>query len=328
MTARLSLYAICALWLYPGFLGWVCAHEQDYDTPQKQICTPLSSLPQSTHTLQYHGERGIQIYYREKSSDSNLEIIEHLIQEQLDTFWSSIQSLPQLTSITINHSKEIEHLPENMTQMTSLQALEVCHTPLRALPHHFGQLTALKRLVISFTELRELPTSIGSLKNLQSLTLACNQMATLPHEFSQLTSLKSLVLANMYLTTLPTTFGQLSQLTRLNLWSNQLESLPDTIGDLKNLTWLDVSSNQLTQIPLTVEELTNLKTLNLSQNPIVHVPASIQNCKKLVDLRMLGCFQLRPYGRFAGLWGRSELVQYFGWHVMLDIFTVQSYDFP
>ncbi len=164
--------------------------------------------------------------------------------------------------------RNINELPPEIGQLTSLLHLDLENKQLSTLPETIGQLTNLYYLNLRNNQLTILPETIGELTNLILLHLANNKLSVLPDIIGQLTNLKHLQLYNNQLNTLPATIGELTNLIELSLRNNQLSILPEAIGELTNLNYLDLSNNQLTALPETINQLTNLITLDLRNNQL------------------------------------------------------------
>ena len=97
---------------------------------------------------------------------------------------------------------------------------------LETLPTEISQLTSLRRLDLTNNQLKELPTALFQLqRTITTLYLKGNQLEELPSEIFRLTALEELDLSNNQLKKLPAEVDQLTALMGLNLSGNQLEEL-------------------------------------------------------------------------------------------------------
>tara|TARA_B100000959_G_scaffold233560_1_gene251047 strand:- start:27 stop:1037 length:1011 start_codon:yes stop_codon:yes gene_type:complete len=104
------------------------------------------------------------------------------------------------------------------------------------LPDNIGQLSELTTLFLEGHLLTELPASFTSLSSLVNLYISSNWLTSLPEDFGNLTSLSILDLGYNQLASIPESIGELINIQYLLLFNNQLTSLPESICDL-NLDW-------------------------------------------------------------------------------------------
>ena len=198
------------------------------------------------------------------------------------------ESLSQLTSLqSLNLSSSyLTALPEWLGQLTALHSLDLSSNGLIALPEWLGQLTALRSLILSGNQLTALPESLSQLPALQSLDLSDNYITALPEWLGQLTALQSLKLSLNELTALPETLSQLTALQSLTLSGNQITDLPESLGQLTALQSLDLSNNYITALPQWLGELTRLKSLYLHTNQLVHLAECVVELRTLNHLTL------------------------------------------
>ena len=177
-------------------------------------------------------------------------------------------------------------LPPEITQLTSLQTLQLNDNGLTTLPPEITQLTSLQTLSLSNNGLTTLPPEITRLTSLQTLQLNDNGLTTLPPEITQLTSLQTLSLSNNGLTTLPPEITRLTSLQTLQLNDNELTALPPEITQLTSLQTLQLDSNELTALPPEITELTSLQTLWLDSNGLTVLPPEITQLTSLQELTL------------------------------------------
>lgn len=202
--------------------------------------------------------------------------------------WSEI--FEQNKQLEVLYWSEETELPQNITQLSSLEYLFIVSGTMHSLPSGFKKLKRLKVLTLRHPDfkdnqfklsdeifelenlqelglnscyLKHIPDKITQLKKLRKLDLSQNDLVTLPENLGSLKNLESLWLNNNRITFLPQSICELSKLEVLNLGENRLSCLPDKIGGLINLKELDLSQNNLKKLPTSITELVNLKKLNL-----------------------------------------------------------------
>lgn len=127
-------------------------------------------------------------------------------------------------------------LPNDITHLTTLKALNLDFNMFRQFPATVGALKTLVQLYIEHNELTHLPSiAIASLKSLQVLFWRLSLM------------LQMLYLGHNKLKELPPNIAELPQLQRLYAGNNQLTNLPD-LGTLENLEVLKVECNGISQV--------------------------------------------------------------------------------
>ncbi|KAA0192825.1 Leucine rich repeat protein [Fasciolopsis buskii] len=149
----------------------------------------------------------------------------------------------------------IDHLPESIGEMSSLEVLDLTSNRLKSLPRSIGKLGRLVRLHLEFNQITFLPLEIGELAELQLLNLESNQLSRLP-----------------------SSIGKLSNLSQLKLTDNLLQRLPTEMGQLKRLTHLYLKNNSpLDQLPIELAILPELKILTLDGCNLRLIPAEVVN---------------------------------------------------
>ncbi|WP_438422294.1 leucine-rich repeat domain-containing protein [Aquimarina macrocephali] len=172
-------------------------------------------------------------------------------------------------------NKNLNELPAEIGQLTSLEILLLGENNLSTLPKEIGLLSSLKILRLSVNQLTTLPNEISQLTDLEELYLNSNQFTILPSEIEALTKLIILSINSNQLSSIPKGIGALSSLIDLNLNRNQLEDIPSEIGQLTNLEHLILKNNRLTTLPQEIGLLTNLSVLNLSDNQLNSIPIEL-----------------------------------------------------
>jgi len=219
---------------------------------------------------------------------------------------------------------ELNQIPEQIRNLTSLEDLNVSFNLLEGLPEWIGEFTALKVLRITDNQLKTLPNSIGGLTSFEGLYARGNQLETLPETVGKLKSLKVLELYQNNLTTIPEAIGNLTNLELLDLHENQLTTLPNSIGDLKNLKKLRLHKNQLKNITESIGGLQNLKTLNLGNNLLGYLPLSIGN---LTELELLAVSRNPLYDIPDSLYELPNLKELWVTETQLDKYQVEKKKF-
>lgn len=125
--------------------------------------------------------------------------------------------------------------------------LDLSGSKLKEVPEEIRQLTHLNALDLSGNKLRDLPDWFGDLQYLQELRLSRNKLVAFPHVICKLRHLKRLDMARNALKGLPECIGNLKELVSLDLWSNDLVDFPDEIGGMESLRFLDLRVIQFEQ---------------------------------------------------------------------------------
>jgi len=244
----------------------------------------------------------------------NLEVlklgIEYLgIKNQLTQIPQEISNLTQLQTLDLS-SNQLMTLPDSLIQLPKLHSLSVVDNQLMTLPEWLGELTQLQFLNLSSNQLTVLPESIGQLTQLQSLILIDNNLTGIPESLGQLTRLQSLNFGGNKIGKIPDVVKQLSSLLELQVWGNNLHMLPNWLGEIVSLNKLNIQRNELLNLPDSLALLTNLNTLWLGyafdsdkdekySNPLQHLPPIIRGMNRLTEL-YVGCCQLTSLPDWIG----------------------------
>ncbi|TQE02998.1 hypothetical protein C1H46_011362 [Malus baccata] len=108
---------------------------------------------------------------------------------------SSSPPLSKLTHLSLRGIEDLASLPEEISNLTSLQLLDISDcSNLASLPEEISNLTSLQKLTIKdCSNLASLPEEISNLTSLQHLEISeWSNLASLPEEISNLTSLQYL----------------------------------------------------------------------------------------------------------------------------------------
>ena len=127
--------------------------------------------------------------------------------------------------------KDVSEIPANIERLTELESLTVSSGRL-SLPESITKLRSLKALNLTFCKIEELPQSIGNLQQLKLLDIGYCGLERLPKSIDQLTSLQVLVLSSNPIQELPSSFGKLRSLRKLFINSTRITSLPLSIKEI------------------------------------------------------------------------------------------------
>ncbi len=138
----------------------------------------------------------------------------------------------------------IDHLPEAIKNLESLEILKIRHNRINCLPEDIDALSHLKELDVSYnSELKTLPRSIGNLKNLKKLSVDHDDLDALPEEIGNLTGLREIVADHNHIKKLPESFKNLKDLKVLDVHDNKLQKLSKSIQNLPVLEYINLSGN-------------------------------------------------------------------------------------
>ncbi len=178
-------------------------------------------------------------------------------------------------------------LPENISNLTNLTALDISHNNLTVLPESIGEIASLISIDASNNQLTSIPDSISKLGNLIDLDLGDNRLEKLPDSIGNIQGLNHLCLRSNKLTILPETIGNLTNLITIDIEDNQVYKIPNSIGNLIELEWkLYLSDNNLTLLPESIGNLVGISILFLDGNKLTALPENIGNLTNLVELNL------------------------------------------
>lgn len=179
-------------------------------------------------------------------------------------------------------SLTISELPEIVSKFTSLVILDVSASHIAnddySINKFFNiitQLTSLEELNISYNNLPTIPDSISKLENLKFLYANGNKFNCVPNSLFSLPNLNYLELADCNISEIPNNIDTLSNLIILKLSENNLSSLPSNIGNMSSLRYLGLSYNEFYKFPNEILALKNLEDLDLSNNHLITIPDDI-----------------------------------------------------
>ncbi|MBY9018477.1 MAG: hypothetical protein KGD66_06560 [Candidatus Lokiarchaeota archaeon] len=244
--------------------------------------------------------------------------ITKLTLKELNHIPLSINSLPNLKSLTIDHctlkSKLIHELSfPNINQLTFTNNI------VDKLPDWVWKIAKIKDLFNKFIKngvvISEAPIlalieilsgmaldlikkfekprlkkaycyKIDTLGNVIGLYIANDliKIGLIPHQLCDLKHLEELHLVRQNITQIPKCIINLNNLKILNLSFNQIGIIPENIKFLKNLEYFDLRSdnnNIIKMIPESINLLRNLKVFDLSGNIIENLPDELKGFKPL-----------------------------------------------
>lgn len=205
-----------------------------------------------------------------------------------------------LLSLTISFCPKLRSLPANVGQLQNLKFLRIgWFQELHSLPHGLTNLTSLESLeIIECPNLVSLPEeSLEGLSSLRSLSIEnCHSLTSLPSRMQHATALERLTI--MYcsnLVSLPNGLQHLSALKSLSILScTGLASLPEGLQFITTLQNLEIHDCPgVMELPAWVENLVSLRSLTISdcQN-IKSFPQGLQRLRALQHLSIRGCPEL------------------------------------
>jgi Leucine-rich repeat (LRR) protein len=207
-----------------------------------------------------------------------------------DSWYGVTVESDTVTEISLNNNRLSGDIPSSISNLSSLNKLELENCGLGSLPPEIGNLSSLEELNLGDNNLTSLPPEIGNLSNLKMLNLTANRyhLISLPPEIGNLSSLEELDLGINDLASLPPEIGNLLNLKRLNLGNNYLASIPPEIGNLSSLTYLSIARNMLRSLPPEIGDLSSLNYLSLTLNELTSLPSEIGYLLNLTHLSLHG----------------------------------------
>lgn len=193
-----------------------------------------------------------------------------------------------------------------------------CPVQISELPEDLSLLANLEALDVSFNRITELPMSMSSLRALRHLNVGFNPLGSAMPEV--IPALKRLVTLNLDFTgvqQVPPLLGNLSDLVELGMEGNALEQPylsfyhkhPLLLVHVFNekVTHLDLSKCELVEVPEYIGRLTALRNLDLSDNLIVELHDGLGELAALTALKLDGNPLARLWNQIRLAPGHSDL---------------------
>jgi Leucine-rich repeat (LRR) protein len=192
---------------------------------------------------------------------------------------SALEDVPELfsarhlTKLVLSHNK-ISELPAEISNLTSLECLNLFNNHLEDLPSTISNLPKLRELNVALNRLCELPRGFGSFPSLQILDLTYNNLssASFSANFAYLGGcLKALFLGDNDLNMFPPNIEKFLHLEVLILRDNDIVDIPSTIYNCKKLTTLQLQGNQINVLPPELARLnflTEKSSFKINDNPL------------------------------------------------------------
>uniref|UniRef100_A0ACD5WCP9 Uncharacterized protein n=1 Tax=Avena sativa TaxID=4498 RepID=A0ACD5WCP9_AVESA len=202
----------------------------------------------------------------------------------------TMSNLSSLQFIDLGYN-QLSAIPESISMMENIGLLDISNNDIVGpLPTQIGMLSSLERLFLERNKISgPIPNSIGNLSRLEYIDLSCNRLnSILPAGLFQLHQLIQVNISyNNIIGALPADVSGPRQINQIDISSNFLKgSIPESLGQLNMLTYLILSHNSFEgSIPSTLGKLISLTSLDLSSNNLSGtIPMFLEN---LTDLTML-----------------------------------------
>lgn len=208
----------------------------------------------------------------------------------------NVAKLQQLIKFEAINTK-ISHLPLGITKLRKLKSILVNQNPLSALPEDMSDITTLENLDTSQTNITNLPIKF-LFPELKTLNLERTFITRLPEDIF-LPKLESLKISCYFQGI--SKFLSLKQLYIINtLPGKELESFPDELFSLNNLQSLDIGKATFNSLPDKFDKLPKLRIFYLHNTMIrsmVEIPKKLQ--EKIYSKSMI--IYVHPDFDFTGL---------------------------
>lgn len=230
-----------------------------------------------------------------KIKKSLLPLVEELEQVHIDDFQDTYFGSDELQGYYATDNKgELIYLATNslrqklsiLSECSALEILIVDHGDLNEIPKEIIQLTSLVSLTIRFSSIREIPEKIANMHRLEELDLEGNSISSIPDCIKNLTVLSNLDLSRNSIKEVPIALCNITSLTSLRLSNNEISYIPEEIGNLKSLEFLQLSNNRITDLPSSFGVLKDLRILMLNNNKITEVGDSLASLDTLFHLSL------------------------------------------
>eukprot|EP00667_Euglena_gracilis_P006763 EG_transcript_6825 len=160
-----------------------------------------------------------------------------LVSVHMEKLDSRILQCDWVTKLTF-HDNDLRHLPENISSLRNLVALNVTSNHLTTLPAGIGLLTALVRLDLSHNEILKLPEEISCLTNLETCILDFNRLDEFPAPLFELPDLRSLSLVENFGIKTFAPAERLRSFTQLKL---QIDNVPKLVEEWQTLDFPNIA---------------------------------------------------------------------------------------
>jgi internalin A len=160
----------------------------------------------------------------------------------------------------------LEELPPEIRSLTALRELNLAGCRLESLPDWLSELTSLEVLELADNPISVLPPPIGALTSLRALGLSGTPIATLDGPLRNLKALEVLAAPGARLYELPSWLGELESLRIIDIGANEIEGLPHNTRLPPSLTHLIMWGHRLREFPSALGQLHHLEVLDLSDS--------------------------------------------------------------
>ncbi|XP_057843449.2 disease resistance protein RPV1 [Cryptomeria japonica] len=248
-------------------------------------CKLLSSLPTRFGNLSKlrHLDLGFcQMLKRLPDSIKQLVNLEHLDLsgcKKLVPMPDILVNMRKLENLYFSGCPKLQELPLQITEQNSLRELHLKNTMLMNVPDNIDQLSKLEALLIGSPHLTGLPTFLGNLTRLTRLKITgCIKLESLPESIERLKLLEYLCIKSSGVRSLPRGFGRLTSLQNLKIFDCPIAELDVGTG----------SSSSLGKLKAIHLKATDVTTLSISQDccPNLEILQLELNCR-LMELEIL-----------------------------------------
>ena len=244
--------------------------------------------------------------------------ITKLTLKELDHIPLSINSLPKLNSLTIDHCTLKNKLIHDLN-LPNINQLTFTNNKVDNLPEWVWKIASNKTSLNKFIKNGVVPSEasiLALIEILSGMVLDLNKkfekprlkkayyfkinelghiiglyivndmikIGFIPHQLCDLNYLEELHLVRQNIIQIPKCIIRLNNLKILNLSFNKIEIIPENIEFLTKLEYFDLRSdnnNVIKILPQSINQLTNLKVFNLSGNIIENLPEGLKGFKPL-----------------------------------------------
>lgn len=217
-----------------------------------------------------------------------------------------------------------DSLSPDIGKLKNLRILEIHAEKLRYLPEEFTDLHSLEELYIESTMMQNIPPQVFSLPALTMLYFKDNVLRDIPEELQRMPTLQKLLLKGNRLTTFQVVPGAFQNLTELNLWENSLSTFHTAPGAFPKLKTLILGQNKLRRLPEAVDSLP-LRWLDMQYDSIQTIPNWLQR-KRGLEILVLGQNELTAFRSEPGAY--QDLKYLYLYHNSLTDFPVAEGAYP